>query len=258
MRFCPKCGKNGIQGDFCSECAEKELDLTFNEVVIKKCISCARFMLRNSWKEFRNLDEGIIRAAHIKIKNPKNAVLDITPDYKELKNKPGAKQEINLEIVAEGQDFVIPATIEFTYCDKCAKAGTQYFEGVLQLRDATPELLAFVEKDIAANVNEGAHVTTKTGKGGNIDFIMTSTKYMLALGKRLNQKFNGELTVTAKLFSRNRQTSKEVFRTSILFRMRTYKIGEIIETRGKKIKITTIGKKVSGIDTETGKKVFVD
>ncbi len=257
MRFCPKCGKKGIQGDFCSECASKELDLGFKDIVIKKCISCDRFMLRNSWKEFRNPDKGIIHAATIKIKNPRKVMLDITPKYKEFKNKPGAKQDITLEISAEGQDFIIPATIDFTYCDKCSKAGTDYFEGILQLRDATPDLVAFVEKDIMVNEREGAHVIKLSGKGGNLDFKMTSTKYMLALGKRLKPKFNGELTVTSKLFSRNKQTSKEVHRTNVLFRMRTYKVGDIVESRGRKVKIKTLGKKVSGVDMETGKKVFV-
>jgi NMD protein affecting ribosome stability and mRNA decay len=39
--------------------------------------------------------------------------------------------------------------------------------------------------------------------------------------------------------------------------MRKHRIGDIVEQRGRKIKITTMGKRVTGIDVETGKKVFV-
>ncbi|MBW2971703.1 hypothetical protein KY359_01580 [Candidatus Woesearchaeota archaeon] len=258
MAFCPKCGKRGIKGRFCDECAEKELGLEFKDLAIKKCIECDRFMVRNAWKEFLNTDEGIINAVYPKIKNPKNVMLDITPRYKELKDKPGAKQEIELEISADGQDFIIPATIDFTYCDKCSKKGTEYFEGTLQLRNATPEAMEYVKKDIAEHEGKGVHLTKETGRGGNIDFKLTSAKYIRALGKSLKQNFNGELTETARLFTRDKQRSKDVHRISVLFKMRSYSIGDIVESKGRKVRITTLGKKVTGVDVKTGKKVFVE
>ena len=257
MRFCPKCGKRGIKEDFCSECSKKELELGFKDIVIKKCIGCDRFMVRHQWLSFRNADEGIVKATQPNIKNPRKLRLDIVPRYRQLKDKPGAKQDIELEITADHQEFVLPAVVEFTYCPKCSKAGSQYFEGTLQIREATPELLDFVRRDIAKHARDGVHVTKESGKGKNIDFRLTSTKYMRALGKKLKQKFNGELTETSKLFSRNKQTSKEVHRTTVLFKMRKYKIGDIVKSRGRKVKIKTIGKRVSGVDVETGKKVFV-
>ena len=56
MRFCPKCGKKGIKGDFCSECFNEPLDLEFKAVVMKKCIDCSRFKVRNQWLEFPDVD----------------------------------------------------------------------------------------------------------------------------------------------------------------------------------------------------------
>ena len=258
MAFCPKCGKKGIKGDFCSECAGEELDLEFKEIRIKKCISCDRFMIKSRWQRFRNTDEGIISAVNTKIKNPKKIYLDIKPQYKELKDKPGAKQEVELAITADSQEFVIPATIDFTYCPKCAKAGTQYFEGTFQLRDASADVLGFVRKDIAAHEKEGVHVTKETGKAGNMDFQLTSAKYIRALGKKLKQKFKGELKETSKLFSRDRLTGKELHRINVLFRLRRYKIGDVVESKGRMVKIKTLGKRVSGVDIKTGKKVFVE
>jgi len=248
MRFCPKCGKKGIKGDFCSECAGKNLELGFKDIVIKKCIDCDRLMVKNQWLSFKQ----------DRIRNPRKILLHIEPVYKALKDKPGAKQDIELAITADHEEFIIPATIEFTYCPYCAKADSQYFEGTLQLRAANPELIDFVRKDIAAHTKDGVHITKESGKGKSRDFQLTSTKYMRQLGKRLKSRFNGELTETAKLFTRDKQTSKEVYRTNVLFKLRPYKIGEIVESRGRKVRIKTIGKRVSGVDVETGKKIFVD
>jgi len=234
MAFCPKCGKKGIKGTFCDECAEGELGLAFKDIIVKKCVDCNRFMIRHVWQEFGDAREGIIKAAYVKIKNPKKIGLVVVPVFKELKDKPGAKDDIVLEVEAEGQQFSIPATVEYTYCPYCAKAGSQYFEGTLQLREATQELIDFVRADIAAHAKDGVHIESEKGKGKSLDFKLTSTKYMRQLGKRLKARFNGELTETVKLFTRNKQTSKEVYRTNVLFRLRPYKVGDVVESRGRK------------------------
>jgi NMD protein affecting ribosome stability and mRNA decay len=113
-------------------------------------------------------------------------------------------------------------------------------------------------RDIAANKSKGVNITKETGKLPNIDIQLTSKKYLRALGKRLKERFNGELNEAAQLFSRNSQTSKDIYRINLLFTLHGRKIGEIVEQRGKRIKITTLGKRVSGVDIETGKKVFVE
>ncbi len=258
MAFCPKCGKKGIRGRFCEECAEGELGLAFKDIVVKKCVECPRVMVKHVWQLFDDVDSGIISAALVKIKNPKELELSLEPVYKELKNKPGAKDDIELKVVVEGEEFSIPATIEYTYCPKCCKADSQYFEGTLQLREATPELLEFVRADIAAHEKDGVHIAKESGRGGSADFKLTSTKYMRQLGKRLKSRFNGELTETVKLFTRNKQTSKEVYRTNVLFKLRKHKVGDVVEYRGKKVKIKTMGKRISGVDRDTGKKIFVE
>jgi NMD protein affecting ribosome stability and mRNA decay len=257
MTFCPKCGKKGIKGEFCSECAEKELHLVFKDVEIKKCILCYNFMIEHKWLEFKDPEEGIIRAVYSKIKNPRKVVLDITPKYDALKDKPGAEQDIEVEVAAEGQDFIIPAKILFTVCPNCSKIGTEYFEGVLQVRNAPPEVIELIKSEIDKHRNEGVHLTKAIKPGTDVDFTLTSAKFIRMMGKMLAQRYNGELTETARLFSRDRQTGKDIHRISVLFKMRSHRIGDIVEYRGRKVKVTTLGKRVTGIDTVTGKKVFV-
>lgn len=258
MRFCPKCGKKGIKGDFCSECAKKNLDLGFKDISVKKCISCGRIKVKNQWKSFQDPSIGIVRAAQEKIINPRKVLLHIDPVYRSLKDKPGLKQDIHLAITADHEEFRIPSTIEFTYCPKCSKAGSQYYEGTLQLRNVTQDVLRFVKDYIAKHEKDGLHITKESGRGKDRDLRLTSAKHLRKLGKRLKQKFNGELKETSKLFSRDKQTSKEIHRPTALFRMRGYKIGDIIESKGRKVRIKSIGKRVGGTDIETGKKVFVE
>jgi NMD protein affecting ribosome stability and mRNA decay len=259
MTFCPKCGKRGIKGKFCKECAEKELNIDFKDIIIKKCIECSRFMIEHKWIDFKRPEDWIIKAAENRIRNPNRIAITITPLYETLKDKPGAEQDIELEIDAEGEQIVIPAKILFTYCDKCCKKGSQYFEGVLQLRDVNNEVIAYVKRDIAKNVSKGVHITTSSVQNDSADFVLTSSKYLRAIGKTLENKFNGELTETVRLFSRDHSTGKDIYRLTVLFRMHGHRPGNIIaDKEGNKIKITKkTGKQVSGIDLQTGKRVFV-
>lgn len=258
MAFCPKCGKKGIKGTFCDECAASELDLGFKDLVIKKCVECPRFMVKHQWREFDDPSEGITAAAIAKVKNPAKHDILVEPEYKNLVDKPGVKQFITLRTEVDGQEFELPATIEFTYCPNCSKKGTEYFEGVLQLRDVDDEVMQYVRDDIAAHEKQGVFLVKEKKLKNGFDFKLTSNKYIRALGKRLAARFNGELSESAKLFTRNKQTSKDVFRINVLFKQRHFSVGDIIESRGRKVRVTTIGKRVSGIDVDTGKKVFVE
>lgn len=258
MAFCPKCGKRGITGTFCKECSEKELNLSFKDIIIPKCIECDKFMVQHRWESFQDIDKALIKIAKNKIKNPKNIPLEIIPLYGELAEKPGLSQQIELQIRADIQEFTIPATIEFTYCPICSKKGTQYLEGVLQLRNVTKEVIDFVKQDLKDHSDE-VFIVKEAIKGNTADFILSSFKYLRAVGKRLNNRFNGELSENVKLFSKNQQTGKNIYRINVLFKMRDFKVGDVItDKRGRKIKVKTLGKKVAGVDVETGKKVFAD
>jgi NMD protein affecting ribosome stability and mRNA decay len=257
MAFCPKCGKQGIKGRFCKECAEKELNLDFKDIELKYCVECGKCLLKNRWQE-ADLKKAIVMTALAKIRNPERIALKITPKYEHKKGKPGFDQPIELYVSADDQEFVLPAKIKNTYCTICSKKDTDYLEGVLQLRNADKELVGFVKNDLALHSKEIFVVKEKI-KGDSADFILTSSKYIRAMGKRLKQKFNGELSENAKLFSKNKQTGKNIYRINVLFKQRKFKVGDVVtDNRGRKIKIKTLGKRVSGIDVETGKKVFAE
>jgi len=258
MRFCPKCGKKGIKTDFCSDCFQEENGLEFKDIEIVKCDGCNRFFYKNRWKEYENTEKGMIDTALLKIKNPKNLHLNIVPLTEPFKNKPGAKQDVEFKIKVQGEEYIIPARLCFRTCTSCSRKESQYFEGVVQLRDINADLENFVKQDLAAAELQGVHIAKQHRKKDMWDIWLTSQKYMRQLGKKLQKRFGGELVESAKLFTRNKQTSKDVYRLNVMFRLRPYKIGDIVNVKGRKVKIKTLSKRISGVDIETGKKVFVE
>ncbi len=91
-----------------------------------------------------------------------------------------------------------------------------YFEGTLQLRNPHEEVLNFIRNQFKNNskVWIAKEERLKTG----IDLYISSNKFLLSLGKKLKKSFKGELKISRKLFTKNRLTSKMVYRMTVLFR----------------------------------------
>jgi len=132
----------------------------------------------------------------------------------------------------------------------------QYYEGILQLRNPNKEVIDFIERHIEGK--ENVFITKKEKVRNGIDFYITSKKYLQNLGRKLQNCFGGELKISSRLFSRDRQTSKNIYRVNVLFRLPGFKKGDIIELKGDKIKVINIGKNVFGKNIKTGKKVSVN
>jgi NMD protein affecting ribosome stability and mRNA decay len=132
----------------------------------------------------------------------------------------------------------------------------QYFEGTLQLRNPTQEIIDFVADLVEKK--EGAWIAkTKKSKNG-IDLYLSSNKFLKEIGKRLKENFPGELVHSSSLFTKNRLTSKEVHRGCVLFRYIPVKKGDIVTIRGEEIEILALGSKILGKSKETNRKVRLE
>jgi len=91
-----------------------------------------------------------------------------------------------------------------------------YFQAILQLRPKNKEILDWIYKQlIKNNIKIGREVKRKEG----IDIYLSSKKFTLALGKKLKKTFKGTTKVTKSLFTKNRLTSKKVYRITVCFRL---------------------------------------
>ncbi len=132
----------------------------------------------------------------------------------------------------------------------------QYFEGILQLRNPNRKVTEYVISQIEQN--DDVFVSKAVKVRGGYDYYLSSRRFLKTLGYRLRKAFGGELKLSSKLFSKNRQTSKEIHRVNVLYRCCDVKKGNIIEYRGEKIKVMAVGNKIQGRRIGDGKKVYID
>lgn len=94
---------------------------------------------------------------------------------------------------------------------------SNYYEAIIQLRPYNEDLINFVLKRINAreNVYIVKEVLLKTG----IDLYLSDQRFARALGKQLKRQFKGKLILSRKLHTRNRMTSKNVYRVTVCFRL---------------------------------------
>ena len=130
----------------------------------------------------------------------------------------------------------------------------QYFEGTLQIRNATQEIFEYVDNQIERDNQHLAKV--KKVKGGR-DYYMGDNKWMVRLGKKLKGKFSGDLKVTSTLFTLSKLTSKEVHRVTVMFRHVPFKINTLLHWRGREVQVRRFGPKVEVKDLKSGQRELV-
>ncbi|MEK6900227.1 MAG: NMD3-related protein [Nanoarchaeota archaeon] len=128
----------------------------------------------------------------------------------------------------------------------------QYYEAILQLREVSEAILDYTEREIAKQRIPVAKVKeVHTG----YDFYLGDGNRTKNLGKQLQEKFGGEYTVTATLFTR--KEGRPVYRITVLFRGIAFKKGDLVDYKGEKHIVVMIGKKVMLQESKTGKKVHL-
>ena len=131
---------------------------------------------------------------------------------------------------------------------------SNYFEGILQLRKCSKEIISLVEK-LFDEYDVGVALKTKSKNGW--DYKVSSNSFLSKLKNILSRKFNGRCIMSRKLFTRHKQTGKEVYRMTLLFEELPFKVGDIISDRGDDVRVMRIGDKIVVKDEKTGKNYFL-
>ncbi len=149
------------------------------------------------------------------------------------------------------EEYQIPLKISYTLCDVCNKKKTEYFEGRIQLRNRKNIDFRIAEEFIRGMIKSRTDVflTKEEELPEGTDFFISSQKYVTNIGNELFKKFGGELNITSKLFSRDKQTSKDLFRVDALLRMPEFNRGDIIAINQKLVLVSAMHeKKIIGIN----------
>ena len=134
----------------------------------------------------------------------------------------------------------------------------QYFEGILQLRNPNKELLDFIDKRMESVSKKGISVSKIKKLKDGMDMYFNNKKYIQKLGRELQSKFGGFLKISPTLFSRDRQSSKELYRVNVLLKLYDFKVNDVIKINNRYVKITSLDKRINGIDLELNKKKSFD
>ncbi len=130
-----------------------------------------------------------------------------------------------------------------------------YFEGYIQLRGCSKEVKAYVKKRME---EESVSVASTTKHANGVDYKMSSNKFLLALAKELPKHFIGNVNISRRLHTQDRQTGKKIYRMTLLFTELPYRVGDVIEHKGEKVRVMSITQKRTTIkNVKTGKTSFL-
>jgi len=212
--------------------------------------------MRGSWKDIP-LGDAVRDAAHRVLKGKRLTKIMFSEDT--VPWGPGQVQEIPvLAATKKDETLEIPLQLSITTCRACGRQGGQYFEGVLQLRNPSREAINRLYAHVDALSDRGVFINKESKEKNGIDFYLTSQKHLQTIAKKLQKEFGGNLNVAAQLFTRDRQTSKDVFRVNAVLTLPPFTRGDVVLIHGRPVHITSMGKSVSGIDVESRRKVSID
>ncbi|MBW2969958.1 hypothetical protein KY309_00335 [Candidatus Woesearchaeota archaeon] len=131
-----------------------------------------------------------------------------------------------------------------------------YFEGILQIRNGTKELIDWVLKKIRTEGKAGIAKTKKAKNG--IDLYITDQHYLQNLGQKLKQRQPGVLKISKRLHTTDKMTSKHLYRVTVLYKPFPFKKGDIITLQGEEVEIVHLDRTVQVKNTKSGAKKQVD
>lgn len=248
MGFCPKCGKKTKVG-FCIDCRPAE-EISAKDITIMMCASCKKYLHKNKWSAPDSINSAILRVARDSIKGA-TPDMDIEPQIQDYKIVPGANYDIMIDISGKSGVFSIPAKLKVSYCDNCSKKQGKYFEGILQLRRPSEEVLDFIDNYVKGN---SVFISDKKEKDDGLDLYISDQRKLQNLGNLLKKNFGGELKVSIRQFTQDRLTSRQVYRVNALYEAPHYKKGDVVKFRNSVYQITSARKTISAVCLKDGKK----
>ena len=127
-----------------------------------------------------------------------------------------------------------------------------YFQGIMQLRNVDQELIDFVVAQFAKHKVAIAKIKPlKTG----VDIYSASNRFSRNLGRKIQKQFGGELIESVRIFTRDKFTSKDVYRLNVLYRAFPVKKGDVIARDTRVYQITSLDRQhLVLLDLATGHK----
>ena len=273
MELCTKCGKKEVFLDgLCKECYlnKNPLLISFKPVKILVCFFCRKYFSKGKWTGFRKLEDVVKDIVQKRLVFNDDARINsfklkpVIPKYKE---GPNVKINIQTEITVFGtypgkktvvkDEYVLPVKVIFILCPRCSRHKSGYFEGILQLRDVDEEVIDYAVEEAKKQNQRGIFITKKLKVRNGFDIYLTKRGYIHELARELLNKFGGETKLSKKLFSRDKQRSRDIYRVNVLFRQSKFRKGDILKIDDELFKVRNIDRNIIAVNIKTGKKTSI-
>ena len=88
-------------------------------------------------------------------------------------------------------------------------------KAVIQLRPFKQEIYSYILNQCKKNKIE---IVNQIKFKNGVDILISSSKIIRTLGRKLKRNFKGSLIITYSLYTFDAQTSKKVYRSTLLFK----------------------------------------
>ncbi len=239
---CINCGRNEAEiENLCIDCFLKVNPIIkkVKPFVIKKCVKCGSiYDGHQKIKNDKQLEKIVVK--HLVFDNH-YCIQQINVAFEELDKE----FVVNLEINAVAREKSIKDKYELDVkkekfvCPMCSKKVSKYFEGILQVLTHDEQILRCVEKLLE---KEKIPVNQKKMTRNGFEYYVIDKTKIKRIGNKLVELFGGFIKESASMHTKDRQTSKEVYRLNISYKPLKIKKGEVFFYNSKVYKLLTPGK----------------
>ncbi|AEH24381.1 60S ribosomal export protein NMD3 [Pyrococcus yayanosii] len=150
-----------------------------------------------------------------------------------------AKARIHeLQVEPHDETRRVTVYVRQTVCPRCQRFLAGYYEAILQVRvegrEFTKEEREEITRLVQAKVDEimkrdrMGFIQDTIEKEEGIDFYMGSTSSARKLAQAIRERFGGTISEAYELVGLDRQTSKEIYRTSVTIRLPKFRKGDVV------------------------------
>ncbi|MFT4309493.1 MAG: NMD3-related protein [Candidatus Woesearchaeota archaeon] len=190
------------------------MELSLKNDTFIKCPKCDRTLVEGRWSKQKSL-QALSYFLDKSIVEDYWRLDGIIPPIEVTGKLP---KKISLRLIYNNDDddyeTVIQVNVKNRVCEDCHKSTGQYFEGYLQLRNASSDQIVHAKK----LVGEKGSIKKEKIRDGNADFTVSSNKAIIHAIRELSKHYNGISNVTSKLHTKDKQSSKEKHRITGLYK----------------------------------------
>jgi nonsense-mediated mRNA decay protein 3 len=219
--------------------------------------SCGKFLDRHSWRPYKDMKEIITKRIREKLAKAKVS-------FKEFELPKSPKEKIDVPVVAvyKGKEQKPVVLVRNTKCNLCEKEGTKYFEAILQIRSANPDVLdrcaSQLQERVSGLRSRGLFINKVDRFDDGFDLYLTSNKLAQVIGREILDHYGGTIKVSPRLFSKNHQTSKDLYRVNVFVKLPEFDRGDYIVVNDRVHLVEKLGKKIKLVEMQGGGSIIAD